>query len=42
MIRTVDIGVGFFLEEEDEEEIRLKKIEVKYLLGEVKVIFIEG
>lgn len=42
MIRIVDIGVGFFLEEEDEEEIRLKKIEVKYLLGEVKVIFIEG
>lgn len=40
--RTVDTGAGFFLEEEDEEETRSKKTEVKHPLGEVKVTAIEG
>lgn len=40
--RTVDTGAGFFLEEEDEEETRSKKTEVKHPLGEVKVTSIEG
>lgn len=31
--RTVDTGAGFFLEEEDEEETRSKKTEVKHPLG---------
>lgn len=42
MTRTVDTGAGFFLEEEDEEETRSKKTEVKHPLGEVKVTSIEG
>lgn len=40
--RTVDTGAGFFLEEEDEEETRSKKTEVKHPLGKVKVTTIEG
>lgn len=40
MTRTVDTGAGFFLEEEDEEETRSKKTEVKHPLG--KVTTIEG